>query len=95
MNVSLCVFVLQREDYDNRGKTKGTIKLDDIDLKATAAADFSLLSPTDPLIIAIPIAEDRKSRIYEIHCETEDQAHSWSQSIMRHIEMNEDNDDNM
>lgn len=67
--------------------------MDDIDLKAVDTPGFSLISAADPLIIAIPISENRSTRVYEIHCETTDQAVAWSESIARHIEMNDDNDD--
>lgn len=82
-----------KEDCERRSKPKGTIKLDDVDPQAIATRGFSLISAIDPLIISIPILENRSRRAYEIHCETTAQAASWADSLMRHIAMNDDNDD--
>ena len=57
------------------------------------APGFSLQKSSDPLIIGIPVREKGTSRVYEITCETEQQATVWAQCIFRHIQLNDDNDD--
>lgn len=74
-------------------KPKGRMNLNDLDKKFTSQPNLTFVIPQDPLILGIPIVEGKNTRVYEIHCETIQQAKSWSECICRHVQLNDDNDD--
>lgn len=82
-----------KEDHSNHVKPKGKFNLNDVDKAVEMKSSATLISSTDPLVIEIPVKDTFGTRVYEIHCENEVLAKSWSEIIFRHIQLNDDNDD--